>query len=332
MTGIDVLPSADQMTMVDAVARAVGDLFPITRLDHGRKPVVVTQSDWNQIAELGWIGMALPEEAGGVGYDLTDAVLAHRQFARHFVTPSLLASTVASKLAVASADGLAQQICSGQIRAAFVMPCAWERPEGPHYVLDPHDAELFVTLDAQGARFVSVDLAAASPVEPMDSTVSIVRAPSAVPAGEPDVAAGLWARALIASELAGLAQAASEMAAAYAKIRQQFGKPIGSFQAVAHACADCAMRAEAAVAQSNFATIAIRDDHPDAAFQAGAAVLVAADAAFRNATSNIQVHGGMGFAMESDAHLYLKRAVLLRALGRASPANRTEGGSGLRAE
>jgi alkylation response protein AidB-like acyl-CoA dehydrogenase len=316
MSGIDILPNAEQVELADAMARTLEDLFPVARLDHGRIAASIDEAVWATIAELGWIGMALPEEAGGVGYDLTDAVLVHRLLGRHFVTPSVTATVVAAKLALDAGDAaFVARLCSGAARAAFAMPCSAGEPEGDHYGLDLEGADVLVSLTEAGARFLELDLASAQPVEALDPTAPMVRAPHAV-TGRPNPAAGLWAQALIASEMTGIALAATDKAVAYAKIREQFGKPIGSFQAIAHMCADCAMRGEAAVAQSNFAAIAIRDGHVDAAFQVGAAYLVSADAAFRNATSGIQVHGGMGFAAESDAHLYLKRAVLLRALAR----------------
>jgi alkylation response protein AidB-like acyl-CoA dehydrogenase len=98
------------------------------------------------------------------------------------------------------------------------------------------------------------------------------------------------------------------MAIDYAKIREQFGKPIGSFQAIKHICADMAIRSEAALCQSSFAALAFDEGGPDGDFHAVASKIVATDTATKNAAANIQVHGAFGFTAESDAHHYLKRS------------------------
>ena len=122
--------------------------------------------------------------------------------------------------------------------------------------------------------------------------------------------------ALVAAMLTGIAEATRDMSSEYAKIRVQFGRPIGVNQAIKHACADMALRAEAASAQLLFAALSVDEGRSDAAFQVAAARIVATDAAVENATRTIQVHGGMGYTFEHDAHLFLKRArVLDRVLG-----------------
>jgi alkylation response protein AidB-like acyl-CoA dehydrogenase len=314
--GIEVLPSAEQAQVVDAVARALADAYPISRLAHGATPASFTAQDWTTAGEMGWLSLGLPEEAGGAGYDLTDAVLLLRLFGRHLLTPCLGATIVAARLAYAAGESeRVAALAEGRAFAAFALRRSGDPAGGDLRLLDAEGAEAFVLLDAEGARLL--DRAAVTGLEPvaaMDTTTPLFRGQLTPGAAAADAAAGLWARTLIAAELSGLAQAAVEQAVAYAKVREQFGKPIGSFQAVAHACADSAMRAEAAVAQTNFAAIRVRDGAGDAAFQVAAALLVAGDAAFRNATSNIQTHGGMGYSSESDAHLYLKRAMVLRAL------------------
>jgi alkylation response protein AidB-like acyl-CoA dehydrogenase len=116
------------------------------------------------------------------------------------------------------------------------------------------------------------------------------------------------ASVLAAAALVGIAEATRDMAAEYSKVRVQFGKPIGAYQAIKHRCADMAVRAEAASSQVLFAALSIDEGRPDDAFQAASAKVVASDAAIRNAADNIQIHGGMGYTFEHDAHLYLKRA------------------------
>jgi alkylation response protein AidB-like acyl-CoA dehydrogenase len=104
------------------------------------------------------------------------------------------------------------------------------------------------------------------------------------------------------------------MAVAYAGVREQFGRPIGTFQAIKHHCANMVVAARCARDQTNFAAVAFDDERPDAALQVECALLVAGSAALDNAGKNIQIHGGMGFSDEADPHLFLKRAQLLLAL------------------
>jgi alkylation response protein AidB-like acyl-CoA dehydrogenase len=111
--------------------------------------------------------------------------------------------------------------------------------------------------------------------------------------------------------LAGLAQAALEMAVGYAGVREQFGRPIGSFQAVKHHCANMALAARLACDQVCFAAMAFDDDRDDVALQIESALFVAGTAAIENTGKNIQIHGGIGFSDEADPHRLLKRARLI---------------------
>jgi alkylation response protein AidB-like acyl-CoA dehydrogenase len=129
-----------------------------------------------------------------------------------------------------------------------------------------------------------------------------------------DAAQLLRLRLIDAAALAGMADAALEMAVAYAKSREQFGRPIGSFQAVKHHCANMVVAARCARDQVLFAAVAIDEDREDAALQTECALHVAGAAALDNAGKNIQIHGGIGFSDEADPHLILKRAQLQLAI------------------
>jgi alkylation response protein AidB-like acyl-CoA dehydrogenase len=127
------------------------------------------------------------------------------------------------------------------------------------------------------------------------------------------------ARVLVAAELVGTASKALEMAVAYAKERQQFDRPIGSFQAVKHRAADAWRASEAARLAVWYAAWAIANGAPDASVAASAAKAAASDAAVRCTADSIQIHGGIGFTWEHDAHLYYRRAIAGQAtLGDAS--------------
>jgi alkylation response protein AidB-like acyl-CoA dehydrogenase len=117
-------------------------------------------------------------------------------------------------------------------------------------------------------------------------------------------------RALVAisAELCGTAQRAMEMAVDYAKTRQQFGRPIGSYQAVSHKCADMLVQVESAKSLTYYAAWAVDNDVPEAPLAAAMAKAYASDAARQVTGAAIQVHGGIGFTWEHDMHLYFKRA------------------------
>jgi alkylation response protein AidB-like acyl-CoA dehydrogenase len=146
-----------------------------------------------------------------------------------------------------------------------------------------------------------------------------MRASSVVPgASDSTGATSRWATTLIAAQLAGIAEATCAMSVDYAKERQQFGQPIGSFQAVKHRCADMAARAEAAITQTRWAALTVDDSAQStgsAAFEVESARVMATRAAVANAEVNIQNHGGIGFTWEHPAHRFVTRARLLELSG-----------------
>ena len=147
----------------------------------------------------------------------------------------------------------------------------------------------------------------------MDETIALARITIPAPPLERSAAAER-SSLLIAAYLTGIAQGATTMAVGHAKVREQFGQPIGAFQAIKHQCADMATRAAAAEAQTFHAAVTFGHGLDDAS-EVAAARMIAGTAALANAKANIQIHGGMGFTAECDAHLLLKRAHLMTALG-----------------
>jgi alkylation response protein AidB-like acyl-CoA dehydrogenase len=195
----------------------------------------------------------------------------------------------------------------GELRVAG----GWRR-DGELRVIDGEGAELALILDDDKAVLTAVTKG-----EALDGRLWACSL-QAVPAG--DAVASLTGRALLrarlvlAAALCGIAGAATDMAVAYAGMREQFGRPIGAFQAVKHHCANMALAARSALDLVTFAAVAVDNDREDAAFQTEAALLLAIEAALKNARTNIQVHGGMGFSDEADAHLLVKRAHGLAAI------------------
>ena len=112
----------------------------------------------------------------------------------------------------------------------------------------------------------------------------------------------------LAAEQLGGAQRALDMAVAYAKIRHQFGRPIGSFQAIKHRCADLLLEVESLRSAVGYAAAAVAEDSAEVPVVASLVKALASDTYFHVAAENIQIHGGIGFTWEHDAHLYFKRA------------------------
>jgi alkylation response protein AidB-like acyl-CoA dehydrogenase len=154
----------------------------------------------------------------------------------------------------------------------------------------------------------------AEPLEPLDPLTPVGRASASISGNRLDADAGelrLDGAALCAALASGIASRTVELAVAYAKERVQFGKPIGVNQAVKHMCADMLVRAEVARAAVDASGVSLDANDPGAQRAVATAKLLACEAAIANAKTCIQVHGGMGFTWEVDAHLYLKRASVL---------------------
>jgi alkylation response protein AidB-like acyl-CoA dehydrogenase len=137
---------------------------------------------------------------------------------------------------------------------------------------------------------------------------------SARPIGEPGAAWPALSKTLdqaavgLANEMVGGAQKVLEMSVEYAKVRVQFGRPIGSFQAIKHKCADMLLEVESGKSAAYYAAWAAAEDNEELPVAASLAKANSSDAYFHSAAENIQIHGGIGFTWEHDAHLYFKRA------------------------
>ncbi|MDE1154068.1 MAG: acyl-CoA dehydrogenase [Micavibrio sp.] len=320
---IDLLPDADQRQIIDSIAGYLGNQFPVSRLSTEYLDGENEHRDsWKGLAEQGLFGLSVAENMGGAGFTLVEDVLAAREFGRFLLSPSVLASSLAAHVAATAGDAeLAAAIIDGSTRVSFARLAGpgriGVRIVGEIHLVDAHPDDLLLGWGNNGiALFARAGLADLRSVTPMDGSVRLERAWAnglATRIFLPTSTAPLARRAnlMMAAAQAGNADATCKMAVEYAKVREQFGKPIGAFQAIAHHCADMAIRARAASAQTAFASIAVRDGRADADLQIASASLVASDAALRNATIAIRVHGGMGFTAECDVHLYLKRAHLL---------------------
>jgi alkylation response protein AidB-like acyl-CoA dehydrogenase len=222
---------------------------------------------WRELGRAGFFALRLPEAVGGVGLGLPEAVLAFEEAGRVLLPGPL----VATHLAAGTVPGAG----AGETVVAAV------------------DGGLVEWLDE--ADVVRGDTAGAVPLKSVDPLTPLHRVPGAA-ASDP------VAVLLTAAEQLGTATRACELAVQHAGTREQFGQPIGAFQAVKHLCAELLVRVE--VARAAVYAAAVTADPVDIA----AARLLADEAAVRGARDCLQVHGGMGFTWESEVHLHLKRA------------------------
>jgi alkylation response protein AidB-like acyl-CoA dehydrogenase len=316
---MDLLPTAEQEQIVDAAATFLRDAVGLARFNGG---AIVDDADaLPRLGALGWFALALPESAGGAGLGLAEEALVHREFGRTVAPIATLGAALGARIALAAGDAdLGARITSGATRVGVAVPEdvnaeGGDPLTGTLSLFDAGAATLFLAWNRDAATLFapSAPKASARSIDPgvgwrrIDGhgLYPIARGPSLQ-----DEAA-----VLLAAQACGVAEAARDLAVAHATTRQQFGRPIGAFQAVKHPCADMAVACEAAVSLLKLAALSVADRQPDAPFLAAAAKLVAIDAAFANARACVQIHGGLGITAECAAHLFVKRAHVLDALG-----------------
>jgi alkylation response protein AidB-like acyl-CoA dehydrogenase len=302
------------------------------------------ESGWKEMAELGWAGLALPEEWGGQGLGIVELAVLFEEMGYALAPSPLLSNTIVG-LAL-SAGGSDEQkerylrpLAEGELRGTpalfdagvpvepgkFAMAA---EPAGDGVVLngekvlvaDAASADFFLVATSDGRRHIVERDAAGVTVTP-EVSIDLTRRLSSLrfegvqvapEASLPGAAADylpvfLRACVALAAESTGVAQRALEMSVEYAKDRQQFGRPIGAYQAVSHRCAQMLLETEnsrSAVYGAAWAADAEPESLPLAACMAKA---YASDAGWRVPDAAIQVHGGIGFTWEHDLHFFLKR-------------------------
>lgn len=286
-------------------------------------------------AELGLAGVAVPESDGGVGLGMVELAILAEEAGRHVAALPLLASVglaVPAILAGGSAGQKARllpRLAAGDPVASFA-----EAAPGTTWIDGaltgaalhvPHGAraDLFVVAVGENAVLVERDAPGltVSPLTSMDQTRPYARLDFGAVAADPlaDAAAALAAARrtgalTIAADALGGAQACLDRTVAYAQERVQFGRAIGSFQAVKHRLADMMVAVEQARSAVYWAACAIDEGSDEAQFAVHAAKAFACDTYSDAAGEMIQLHGGIGFTWEHDAHLYFKRARSNRGL------------------
>jgi alkylation response protein AidB-like acyl-CoA dehydrogenase len=297
-----------------------------------------TDEQWNELAELGWTGLVVPEAEGGLGLGAVELVVIQEELG-YALAPTPFFSSVAATLLLVAAGTEAQRerwlgpLASGEARGTIAL---WDE----HGAWSPDQSEVEASGDTLTATKIAVADAAAADVlivaaadgrhylvEAADPGVRIEPERSLDPtrklfkvaldgvaadslALEPARIAHAYQTIVtaLAAEIVGVAQHAMEMAVSYAGDRKQFDRPIGAYQAVSHRCSQMLLEVEGARSLAYWAGWAL-DHEPDAAARAASmAKAYASDAGFRVTASAMQVHGGIGFTWEHDLHFFLKRA------------------------
>jgi alkylation response protein AidB-like acyl-CoA dehydrogenase len=267
---------------------------------------------WSVLAkDLGLAGLIIPEEHGGAGLGWTEVAAVLEELGRT-LAPVPFFSTVClgtNALVACGAHEHLPAIANGERTATLAF-----RDDG-RFVVDGDTADvivlvdndgLYVTTDAHRRRMPTVDQ-----TRPLAEIIGGTR----TRIGDRALLVPILDRARIAlaAEQLGGAQRCLDLSVEYAKVRHQFGKPIGSFQAIQHACADMFLLVESARSAAYYAAWAA-DHEADIAQIAPTAAAYCSDAFFRCAGDAIQVHGGIGFTWEHDCHLFFKRARASRSL------------------
>ena len=297
---------ADQLALRDAAADLLGDLASSVRVRaivDGPDGDRVDAGLWKAMGEQGWPTVAVPEDAGGIGLGWVEAAVLLEQIGAH-VAPAPIVSTMVALDALVAAgrpielgDGWAAVASTGRREAVASLPGAAfvVAVRGDELVLaSPTDVEPVAALDrTRGMAWLS-------PAQLADAEVL---------GGADAVARHRRVGALAhAAELLGCAQRMLDESVAYAKERVQFGKPIGSFQAVKHRCADMLVDVEGMRSAVWWAAWCVATGHADADVAVATAKSWCSEAGVRVCQSALQVHGGIGFTWDCDVHLYLKRA------------------------
>jgi alkylation response protein AidB-like acyl-CoA dehydrogenase len=302
------------------------------------------RSGWEEMAELGWTGLAVPEEWGGQGLGTVDLAVLFEEMGYALAPSPLFTNTIAAlALTLCGSDDQRERflrpLAAGEKRG---VPALWDagspatpggftmegRDDGEGIVLDGEkilvpdaaSADFFLVATADGHRHL-VDAGADGVTVTAEPSIDLTRRLSSVRFDGVRVAAedSMPAEAAeyypvffrlcvaLAAESTGVAQRTMEMSVEYAKDRKQFDRPIGSYQAVSHRCAQMLLETENSRSAVYGAAWAAESEPESLPLAASIAKAYASDAGWRVPDASIQVHGGIGFTWEHDLHLFLKR-------------------------
>ncbi|MEY2476924.1 MAG: hypothetical protein QOG87_2239 [Actinomycetota bacterium] len=334
---MDFTFSAEQNQLRDSVRGFLADKAPksyvraMTEDDRG-----FTDEVWNQIVDLGWTSILVPEDAGGLGMGMVDMTVVLEEmgkvpFPGPFFSAAVQAPLVAGRLGLASllqqgrGTVALEELGSGdpvqRVRTrALRKGVRWLLTGLKPVVVDGHTADwvLVAARTEEGLGTFLIERPEAERVATWDVTRKIARMQlDATPAervGPPGDHTAMWRRfaddaaVALCAELVGSSEKALELAVEYAKVRVQFGRPIATFQAIKHKCAEMLQALELARVGTHYAAWTSDVEEPNRERAAAMAKGFVTEAANHVAAESIQIHGGVGFTWECDAHLHYRRA------------------------
>ena len=343
--------TAEQDELRDSVRRFLTDKAPLSRVRELMEAEDgLDRGVWEQAgAQLGLVGLAIPEEYGGSGFTFAEQAIVLEELGGALYGGPYLASAVlaATALLASSDEGARRDLLPPIASGASIATLAFTEDDGnwdlastrlsavkagddwrldghKSFVLDGGTADLFLVVAAAdgGLSLFAVDAGAAgltrTVLPTLDQTRKLARlAFDGVPGrliGSTGDAAAIMDRVLdvaaiaLAAEQLGGAQRALDMVVEYSKVRHQFGRPIGSFQALKHRMADLLLEVESLRSAVSYAAAAVAEDSEEVPSLASLIKAYASETYFHVVAENIQMHGGIGFTWEHDAHLYFKRA------------------------
>jgi alkylation response protein AidB-like acyl-CoA dehydrogenase len=299
-------PDGPEIEIAETAAKFLSRAIPLERLHGAAASSALTAAQRSELAAMGWFGLVLPEADGGSGLSAVEHALFHREVGRHCGPVDILAQALAAM--VTDDPGV-----RGGTRAVIFAVGGGSTLR----LLGAGDATLALLVDGDSARLLDVSTSETGTrpsLDPATGMRTVVRgAPTVVTiSSNPDVRR--LGQLGVAAMQVGVAETALALIVDYAKIRETFGRKIGTYQAVRHPCADMALRVEAARCQLWSAAAALKERRSDAQAHLDAAQHLANRAAIANADANIQLHGGIGVTEEHHAHLLLKHGLLLSRL------------------
>ena len=292
---------------------------------------------WSKLTDQGYTGIIFPEAYGGVGLGKVELMLLMEEAGRallpgpFFSTVVLAGSVLDAVASPAHKQKYLAPICRGEARSTVAIleaNASWNLRDiqltaangklsgEKYFVSDAAVADFILVIASNGVFIVNSKAPGLkiSPMTAMDLTRKLyVVEFSNTPAEEIGATSNLErafdvATAALAAEMVGGMQRTLDITVEYAKTRKQFGKTIGTFQAVQHQCADMYLETESSRSAVYYAGWALEENSPDASTAVSIAKMYASDAARTVGNRGIQIHGGMGFTWENDVHLYYRRA------------------------
>ncbi|KMS52054.1 hypothetical protein V474_03095 [Novosphingobium barchaimii LL02] len=298
-------PDGDELAIIDAAADFLSDAMSISRL-HTSAAADLGAPLRQALGEMGWFALSVAESSGGSGLSAVEHVLFFREAGRQCAPLDLLAQCLAANTVMDPA--LRASIAGGEVGVGLMVADG-----GDYRIFGSPDARfgLLVTETASAIYVLEgVPSSSRCALDPANSMRMVAELPAPLETLDgPDI----WRLGQLgtAAMLIGIAEAALDQAVDYAKVRETFGRKIGSWQAVRHPCADMAVRLEAARSELWYAATATKERRSDAEMHVNAAKHLANVAGLSNADTNIQLHGGIGITDEHDAHLLLKHSMVL---------------------